>query len=424
MLYLPAHRFSAGYLIFILTVALSINVQAQNRKNLIEQILRNASDTLLQQIVNHPAKYQVQVLYTQVNRDKNNYPEFTSYAYHLNPKQYFYPASTVKLPGALAALEKLNNLNIPGLTKNTPLKIDSAFQKQTAVITDTSAENGKPTLGNYIKKIFLTSDNDAYNRVYEFVGQQTLNRTLHQKGYPDVRLLHRLSVGDDAAHGRYTNPITFYQDDKIIYRQPLVHNPETYPNKLKTTLVGKGYLLDDKLVNKPMDFSERNNISVQTLQEILRSVILPEAVPAKKRFNLSPDDYAFLYKYMSMQPRESEFPRYNPQEFKDNHGKFLLPTDEQREQAPADIRIFNKAGWAYGYLIDNAYIVDFTNHVEYFLTAVILVNEDEIFNDDKYEFETVGNPFMRKLSSLIYQHELVRKKKHKPNLDKFRFTYP
>src|SRR5687768_18518418 len=104
MLYLPAHKFSMGYLIFILTVALSINVQAQNRKNLIEQILRNASDTLLQQIVNHPAKYQVQILYTQINRDKNNYPAFTSYAYHLNPKQYFYPASTVKLPGALAAL--------------------------------------------------------------------------------------------------------------------------------------------------------------------------------------------------------------------------------------------------------------------------------------------------------------------------------
>jgi hypothetical protein len=125
-----------------------------------------------------------------------------------------------------------------------------------------------------------------------------------------------------------------------------------------------------------------------------------------------------------MLPRESDSPRYDPQEFKDSYGKFILPGGDRREQLPADIRIFNKAGWAYGYLIDNAYIVDFTNQVEFFLTAVILVNEDEIFNDDKYEFDTIGYPFMVKLSNLIYQHELIRKKKYQPNLDKFRFTYP
>ncbi|MDB5263716.1 MAG: hypothetical protein JWQ14_2999, partial [Adhaeribacter sp.] len=280
------------------------------------------------------------------------------------------------------------------------------------------------SVGHYIKKIFLTSDNDAYNRLYEFVGQQTLNQSLHQKGYKDVRLRHRLSVGDDAAHGRYTNPITFYQGNNIIYSQPLVDNPETYPNKLKTTFVGEGYYEGEKLVNSPMDFSERNNISVQTLQKMLRSIIFPEAVPAKERFNLTPDDYSFLYKYMSMQPGESDYPRYNPQIFKANHGKFLIPGDPLQEPLPADIRIFNKAGWAYGYLIDNAYIVDFTNQVEFFLTAVILANEDQVFNDDRYEYEKVAYPFMRKLSYLIYQHELIRKKKYRPNLDKFRFTYP
>jgi hypothetical protein len=257
-------RFIFFFFIVVLATP-GTSVQAQNRKNLVEQILRNASDSLLQQIVQQPNKYQVQILYTQINRDKNNFPTFTSYAYRLDAGQYFYPASTVKLPGALAALEKINNLAIPGLTRDTPLKIDSAYQKQTGVLTDTSAATGKPSVGHYIKKIFLTSDNDAYNRLYEFVGQQTLNKTLHQKGYKEVRLLHRLSVGDDAAHGRYTNPVIFYQDEKIIYQQPLVYNPETYPNKLKTTLVGKGYYQDEKLVNSPMDFSERNNISVQTL---------------------------------------------------------------------------------------------------------------------------------------------------------------
>ncbi|MGV3589587.1 MAG: serine hydrolase [Adhaeribacter sp.] len=412
--------FTLIFLVFVFILA-GNNVQAQKR-NLVEQILRQTSDSLLQEIVVHPDKYQVQILYTQINRDKNNFPKFTSYAYNLNAEKYFYPASTVKLPGALAALEKINNLNIPGLTKETPLTIDSAYQKQTRVRSDSTAANGKASVAHYIKKIFLVSDNDAYNRLYEFVGQETLNQTLHQKGYKEVRLLHRLSVGDDAAHGRYTNPVTFYHNNKIIYQQPLVFNPNIYPNKLKTTLVGKGFYQDGKLINSPIDFSERNNISIKTLHEILQAVIFPEAAPAKKRFNLTPDDYNFLYKYMAMRPRESSYPSYNPQEFNDSYGKFFM-YGGTKEPMPPNIRIFNKAGWAYGYLIDNAYIVDLENNVEFLLTAVILANEDLIFNDDKYEYDTVGLPFMNKLGNLIYKHELIRKKKYEPDLQKFRITF-
>lgn len=409
--------------IYLVLVIPSVTpVQAQNRKNLLEEILRQTSDSLLKQIVENPAKYQVQILYTQINRNKKNIPTFTSYPYRVDPSQYFYPASTVKLPGVLAALEKINNLQIPGLTKDTPLTIDSAYRKQTAVLSDTSAANGKASIGQYIKKIFLVSDNDAYNRLYEFVGQQALNQTLHQKGYKEVRLLHRLSVGDGGEAARYTNPFTFYQNEKKIYEQPLVFNPQTYPNQLKTTLVGKGYYQDGKLVNQPMDFSERNHISVQTLQDLLKSTLFPEAVPARKRFNLTPDDYRFLHKYLSMLPRESKYPHYNPQEYPDSYGKFLL-LGNTKEPLPAYIRIFNKAGWAYGYIIDNAYIVDFKNDVEFLLTAVILANEDLIFNDDQYEEQTVGLPFMQRLGSLIYQHELVRPKKYRPDLTKFKINY-
>ena len=362
------------------------------------------------------------VLYTQINRDKRNEPTFTSYPYRVDPSQYFYPASTVKLPGVLAALEKINNLQIPGLTKDTPLKIGSAYQKQTAVLTDSSAASGKPSIGHYIKKIFLTSDNDAYNRLYEFVGQQGLNQALRQKGYSDVRLLHRLSVGDGGEPARYTNPFIFYQGNKIIYEQPLAFNPEVYPNQLKTTLVGKGYYQNGQLVNQPMDFSERNNISVPTLQELLKAALFPEAIPARKQFNLKPDDYAFVQKYLSMLPRESDYPRYNPQTYPDNYGKFLL-VGHTEAPIPSNIRIFNKAGWAYGYVIDNAYIADFENQVEFLLTAVILANEDLIFNNDINEHETIGLPYMKHLGRLIYQHELVRHKKHQPDLTKFKINY-
>ncbi|MFN8342771.1 MAG: hypothetical protein U0V64_13975 [Cyclobacteriaceae bacterium] len=85
--------------------------------------------------------------------------------------------------------------------------------------------------------------------------------------------------------------------------------------------------------------------------------------------------------------------------------------------------IFNKVGDAYGYLIDNAYVVDFDNQVEFLLSAVILCNEDGIYNDSQYEYEERGFPFMRELGQMVYRYERDRKRKYKPDLSAFRFDY-
>lgn len=57
------------------------------------------------------------------------------------------------------------------------------------------------------------------------------------------------------------------------------------------------------------------------------------------------------------------------------------------------------------------------------LSAVILCNEDQIFNDSKYDYDTIGFPFMKNLGELVYQYEANRTKKHLPNLSKFKFQY-
>ena len=87
------------------------------------------------------------------------------------------------MPLAFAALEKLNELNMPGLDRNTPMLTDSSYSGQINVHTDSLSANGLPSIAQYIREIFLISDNDAYNRLYEFVGQQTLNEKLWQRGY-------------------------------------------------------------------------------------------------------------------------------------------------------------------------------------------------------------------------------------------------
>lgn len=197
----------------IITLCCLNYANAQQKENLIEELLKSKPE-LFNIILNDSTKHEVQIVYTQIDRDKNNKPSFTTYTYNVDRNRYFFPASTVKLPLSLLSLEKINNLNIKGLTKETPLKIDSASRKQIAVSTDTSAVNSLPSIGQYIKKILLVSDNDGYNRLYEFLGQQYINETLKQKGFNDVRILTRYIVGDDTITARYTNPIQFYNEKK------------------------------------------------------------------------------------------------------------------------------------------------------------------------------------------------------------------
>ena len=51
-------------------------------------------------VMSDPERHRVQVIYTQIDRDEDNRPSFRSFRYRVDPGEYFYPASTVKLPTA------------------------------------------------------------------------------------------------------------------------------------------------------------------------------------------------------------------------------------------------------------------------------------------------------------------------------------
>jgi len=379
---------------------------------------------LFSHILNHRTHNEVQILYTQINRDKNNVPHFTSYSYRLNANHYFYPASTVKLPTAIFALEKLNELNIPGLDTKTVMKTDSSFAGETKMIEDTSSATGLPSVENYIKKILLVSDNYAYNRLYEFVGRAEINEKLKKYNLNDTRIIGRLAIGDGGEAARHTNAIDFYKGDKLVYHQSAQYDAKDYPMHLENMIQGKGYLdSHDKLVMQPFSFVEKNVYTIEDQQMVLKRLLFPETFSKDQQYNLKPDDYKFIYHYMSMFPTENKKPTYNAPEYYPAYCKFLFYGADSLATIDPNIRIFNKVGDSYGYNIDNAYIVDFKNKVEFILTAVVQSNDDEIYNDNIYEYKTVTHPFMKNLGQVIYKYELQRKKKYLPDLSKFKFTY-
>jgi hypothetical protein len=397
---------------------------AQQPDTVFLKTLIGSHPELFDHMLHHPTYNEVQILYTQIDRDENNVPHFKSYSYRLNPHRYFYPASTVKLPTAIFALEKLNELNIKEFTVKSTMITDSAFAGQTKVNKDTSSKNGLPSMQNYIKKILLVSDNDAYNRLYEFVGREEINDRLKKYGLKGTRIISRLAIGDKGESTRHTNPVNFYNEDKLVYHKPPLYDVHDYPMHPDNMIQGKGYLdKDDKLVMEPFDFSQNNIYPLADQQSVLKRLLFPEVYPENNRFNLTNDQYRFIYRYMSMWPTESKYPTYSPPEYFPAYCKWLFYGGDSLAMLNPNVRIFNKIGDSYGYDIDNAYIVDFKNKVEFIISAVVQSNEDGIYNDNKYEYKTVCLPFMKNLGQVIYQYELKRERKYKPNLKKFKFSY-
>jgi hypothetical protein len=167
-------------------------------------------------------------------------------------------------------------------------------------------------------------------------------------------------------------------------------------------------------VATPFDFTKHNNLSLEDMRKMIQSVVFPNSVEKKNRFNLSEEDRLFLLQYMSQYPSETNHPKYDSEIFYDSYVKFFF--SDSSHKIPDHIRIFNKVGWAYGFMTDVSYVLDTKNNIDYMLSATIYVNSDGVVNDSKYDEETVGFPFFDKIGRAIYSYELSRSHQHKPTL--------
>ena len=397
----------AGLLLF------ALSARAQSDANLLEKLMQQ-KPAQFGKILANPNEYRLQILYTQINRDKNNVPHFKEYSYRLNPKEYFYPASTVKMPLAFLALEKINNLKIKGLTKSTLMVYDSVADRQEPIYNNPYSINGTQNIEQAVKEIFLVSDNNAANRLFEFVTPHTVHEQLAAKGYKDVYIRNRLELGRTAKENRSTQAIDFYNEQgKIIYHQPAAFNKDSLP--YYNAFIGNGYLNNqDSLIKGPLNFSEKNRIYLSDLTHILKSVLFFDQTPSSQRFNLTTEDRKFLLHYMHTLPNESQYPTYDTANYWPSYCKFLY-TGSEKGPFPSNVKIFNKVGDAYGFLLDIAYVMDPEKKIEFMLSAVIYCNSDGIINDSMYDYDSVGYPFYKNLGQLIYNYELQRKKAFLPN---------
>ena len=386
-------------------------------------ILEKASAGPAQQVLKDPDTYRLQIIYTQIDRNKKGVPSFTHHTFQVDPNKYFNPASMVKMPLAFLALEKLHQLSspqknepgVPALNRDTRIAFDSSYPRQVIMRKDGSAPGEIPTIGHLVKRAFLISENDPYNRFYQFMGQGPTNQILQTKGYSSVRITRQF-MGFTDEQNRHTNAVRFYNPNgQEIYSQEPGYNRDSFSFPAPI-LIGNAHInRQEQLVQGPFDFTRHNSISLADMQKMLQAVVFPTSLPKKNRFNFSEEDRLFLLQYLSQYPSETNYPKYDTSVFYDSYVKFFF--QDSTHQMPPGVRVFNKVGWAYGFLTDVSYVVDTINRVDYFLSATLYVNSDGVVNDSKYDEETVGFPFLRELGRLVYNYELTRNRPFRPPLN-------
>jgi hypothetical protein len=398
---------------------ISNEIEMEQQKKLdFSQLLKHVNSRF-QPILQAPEQFRFQVIYTMVHRNQFNEPTFETFQFGMKDGTYFYPASAIKFPIAVLALEKLNNIS--SIDMDTPMEIEDHPIGLLGMNRDETSHSGYPSIAHFIHKLFIVSDNDAFNRLYEFLGRDYINERLWELGYRSTRIRHRLGIGLSEKQNLVTNQIQFFNEDGILHQQESEIGQLTLDAPFDNYFIGESHRVGNEVIPKPFDFSKKNYMSLKDKHNFLIHTIFPEEFE-NREINLTERDKNYLYKCMSILPRESHKPVYDREKYFDSYCKFFLFGDNHAT-IPPNIRLFNKVGLAYGFLIDSAYIVDFDNNVEFFLSAVVYGNENGIINDDTYDYDSLTIPFLSELGRVIYEFELFRDKEFIPDLSRFKLEY-
>ena len=352
--------------------------QEEQAQTILEKAL-SSDDPAIARVMANPEKYELQIRLSQTIK-AGEQVRFEDIDYQVDDSVYFYPASTVKFAVAVAALEKLNQQDID-IHQRYYIEGDSL----------------EASFADDIRAVFAISDNHANNRLFEYVGQDGINAQLRERGVSPIRIAHRLSTA--LADTLITRPLLLLGQNEESTATRAIENSPIEALKLKGMTKGIGFMTGSEKIDEAFDFSRKNYFPISAQNALLKRVIFPEAFEEKDRLQISESQREYLLQTMSKLPREQG---YDPEEYYDGYVKFFLFGDSE-EVIPTDFKIYNKVGYAYGTLTDTAYIVNQKDGVAFLLHATILVNKDGVFNDDQYEYDEIGIPFLAALGRELYR---------------------
>lgn len=318
-----------------------------------------------------------------------------------DPGRYFYPASSIKLPVALAALAWAEAQTDPRVPIDAPLAFHPLFEDEVLEHQDPTHPQGFVTLAHEVRKVLFVSDNQGFNRCYELLGHEGTNRALIAAGLESARCHHRLSEFRSPEDQLRTPridviPLATLEVSTLPQR---TSSMTPRPHELEGLRIGRAHLARGERVEEPLDFSIKNAISARDLHECLISLVAPEqkTIPG---FTLSKRARELCLRAMSLAPAQAGWPRYDRRNYPDDYVKFLTP-GLRRVLPEGSFTLWNKVGRAYGFSVENAAIEHHPSGTLLFVTAVLYTNPNETLNDDTYAYEELADPWFAAIGESI-----------------------
>ena len=351
-------------------------------------------DGFLKEILKNKENYEIQIIYTEIKRDKEGEPHFMDFEFQVDENTYFYPASTIKLPIVILTLDKINELRSEGINVSLKSKITLSPLDQEMSLTQ---KDSITSFQNLIADILLVSDNSASNVLIDFIGYNHFNAKMNQAGFNKTYLNHKFSPDpnytiDWEIKTMFNDLISSNEERDIVTADDNILGLKKGEKKFKDGIVELGSL----------DFSQKNRSSIIDMHNIIKRIIFPSKFDDDNAFNLNVEDYDFLRYWMSRFTHEDLGNKFTTdKKYFESYNKFFIHGADT-VVTNKNIRVYNKIGQAYGTSTDNAYIKNYQDDVEFFLTATIYTNKNNIINDNVYEYEETAIPFLAKLSQSLY----------------------
>ena len=364
--------------------------------NPIELVLK--SDPYLKEIIKDKEDYEIQVMLTKINHN-NTKIDFQNYQYQHDENQYFYPASTIKLPIVVLTLKKINELRSKGsdITLKSKIILNNVDNYSNFKLQDSIT-----SFQNLIADIFLVSDNSASNILIDFIGYNYFNDEMQNAGFDRTYLNHKFNP-DPYVNSKWqisdldNNIISSINDNQKIIKAD---------DKINGLDKGERRYFNGEILDESLNFSEKNRFSITDMHNLIKYIFYPEIFDSNNTFNLNVEDYDFLRYWMSRFTYEDIGEKFiGDEKFFETYNKFFIHGDEQ-SVSNEQIRVYNKIGQAYGTSIDNALIKNYQDNIEFILTATIYTNKNKVINDNLYEYDAIAVPFLAKLSRAIYNELL------------------
>lgn len=406
--------------------------------------------------------HRLEIIYTRIDRNTENYPTLSTYHFG-DSISYFYPASTVKFPMALFTLEKLVSLYGPSSTeykikfdsvkvcgnyyypnyfpiyhrvkiaetlaefaKRNHLPVDYLIQLNPGLVATSNLEVNTTlrvskqlsmlSFSDLLQAMLVFSDNESFNKLYDFVGPEFVNFRIKENYLLNNWITRRLLVCDKEER-RTLQGFTIYKNDTTPVKYfASQKNDDVRWFEVPHVKVGKGVMVDGKIQKGSKDFTGHNRWLLKDLHQYLIRLVFHHIADEKKKYRFGLFEQRSLIRYLGLYPRETNKVRDSIyQSLNDSYTNFLLYGGAEKN-IPSGIRIINVTGQAYGFTSDCAYVMDNQSKCEFFLSARLYTNKNEILNDDQYEYEELAQPFLKKLGEVLLNYERNRKREVVPNL--------